>query len=191
MLTCQQFSTKLLTSQHFCDRICPLEFLKKEVLFLQINQVDRFETFILFIDAIHKSINKLKTDIAPQSPIKSVHTMWLYELLRNPEGLTATEIASKTMIDRSLVSREISALMREGLVNSASTDKKRNYNSPITLTEKGRELAEHIATAALKIQNAVSANIDKDELSVFYTVLERIYNNIDDISNKRPPCKAN
>ena len=158
---------------------------------MQINQVDRFETFILFIDAIHKSINKLKTDIAPQSPIKSVHTMWLYELLRNPEGLTATEIASKTMIDRSLVSREISALMREGLVNSASTDKKRNYNSPITLTEKGRELAEHIATAALKIQNAVSANIDKDDLSVFYTVLERIYNNIDDISNKRPPCKAN
>ena len=158
---------------------------------MQINQVDRFETFILFIDAIHKSINKLKTDIAPQSPIKSVHTMWLYELLRNPEGLTATEIASKTMIDRSLVSREISALMREGFVKSDSVDRKRSYNSLITLTEKGKELAEHIAAAALKIQNAVSHNVDMDELSVFYSVLERIYNNIDEISNKKVPDKAN
>ena len=158
---------------------------------MQINQVDRFESFILFIDAIHKSINRLKTDIAPQSPIKSVHTMWLYELLRNPEGLTATEIASKTMIDRSLVSREISALIREGLVKSDSEDRKRSYNSLITLTEKGRELAEHIAAAALKIQNTVSHNVDKDELSVFYSVLERIYNNIESISNKKPTDKAN
>ena len=158
---------------------------------MQINQVDRFESFILFIDAIHKSINKLKTDIAPQSPIKSVHTMWLYELLRNPEGLTSTEIASKTMIDRSLVSREISTLMREGLVKSDTEDRKRSYNSRITLTEKGKELAEHIASAALKIQNAVSHNVDKDELSVFYSVLERIYNNIDDISNKKMSDKAN
>lgn len=158
---------------------------------MQINQVDRFESFILFIDAIHKSINKLKTDIAPHSPIKSVHTMWLYELLRNPEGLTATEIASKTMIDRSLVSREISALMREGLVKSEGTDRKRSYNSVITLTENGKALAEHIASAALKIQNAASHNVDKDELSVFYSVLERIYNNIDAISNKRTPDKAN
>lgn len=157
---------------------------------MQINQVDRFETFILLIDAIHKSINRLKTDIAPQSPIKSVHTMWLYELLRNPAGLTSTEIASKTMIDRSLVSREINALIREGLVKSDSKDRKRSYNSIITLTDKGRELAEHIVTAALKIQNAVSHNVDKDELSVFYSVLERIYNNIDELSNKKTVVKV-
>ena len=157
---------------------------------MQINQVDRFESFILFIDVIHKSINRLKTDIAPQSPIKSVHTMWLYELLRNPDGLTATEIASKTMIDRSLVSREISALIREGFVKSDTEDRKRNYNSRITLTEKGKGLAEHIAAAALEIQNAVGHNIDKDELSVFYSVLERIYNNIDEISNKKTNVKT-
>ena len=116
--------------------------------------------------------------------------MWLYELLRNPDGLTATEIASKTMIDRSLVSREISALIREGFVKSDTEDRKRNYNSRITLTEKGKGLAEHIAAAALEIQNAVGHNIDKDELSVFYSVLERIYNNIDEISNKKTNVKT-
>ena len=117
--------------------------------------------------------------------------MWLYELLRNPEGLTATEIANKTMIDRSLVSREISALMREGYVRSASSEGKRNYNSVITLTEKGKALAEEIAVAALEIQNKVSFDVSSDELQIFYSVLERLYSNIERISNKKEPCEAN
>lgn len=157
---------------------------------MQINNVDRFESFILLIDAIHKSINKIKMDIAPGCAIKSVHTMWLYELLRNSQGLTASEIAGKTMIDRSLVSREIMALMRGGYVMSASCEGKRSYNSVITLTEKGKELAEQIAQTALKIQNEVSFDIDKDELSVFYSVLYRLYTNIETISNKKAPREA-
>jgi len=158
---------------------------------LQINKVDRFESFILLIDAIHKCINKIKTDITPAREIKSVHTMWLYELLRNDEGLTATEIASKTMIDRSLVSREISALIREGYVKSDSSEGKRNYNSVITLTEKGKALAEEIADSALKIQNAVSRDVEPDELLTFYSVLERLYNNIEAISNKKTSDEEN
>jgi DNA-binding MarR family transcriptional regulator len=151
---------------------------------LHIDQADRFATFILLIDAIHKDINKIKTDIAPGCAIKSVHTMWLYELLRNPDGLTATEIATKTMIDRSLVSREISALMRGGYVMCASSLGKRNYNSVITLTEKGKKIAQTIAQSALQVQNDVSYNVSADELHVFYSVLERLYNNIEEISNK-------
>lgn len=158
---------------------------------MQINKADRFESFILLIDAIHKCINKIKTDITPAREIKSVHTMWLYELLRNDEGLTATEIASKTMIDRSLVSREISALIREGYVKSDSSEGKRNYNSVITLTEKGKELAEEIADSALKIQNAVSRDVEPDELRTFYSVLERLYNNIEAISNKKTSDEEN
>ena len=150
---------------------------------MQINKVDRFESFILLIDAIHKSINRIKTDIVPNSSVKSVHTMWLYELLRNPDGLTAAEIAGKTMIDRSLVSREIRVLMKDGFVKSDYSEGKKNYNSVITLTEKGKKLAEDISVAALGVQNAVSHDVEADELSVFYSVLERLYKNILEISD--------
>jgi DNA-binding MarR family transcriptional regulator len=160
---------------------------------LQINKVDRFESFILLIDAIHKSINKIKTDIVPGSSIKSVHTMWLYELLRNPEGLTATEIANKTMIDKSLVSREIRALMKDGFVKSSLRDGKKSYNSVISLTEKGKALAEQIAVSALAVQETVSNDVGMDELSVFYSVLERLYKNIISIADKADAaeCAAN
>ena len=151
---------------------------------MQINKVERFETFILLIDAVHKSINKIKTDILPDSSVKGVHTLWLYELLQNPNGLTATEIANKTMIDRSLVSREIRALMKEGIVASNTLEGKRSYNSVIVLTEKGRECAKKIASAALEVQEAVSRDVSKEELAVFYSVLERLYKNIDIIADK-------
>lgn len=182
----------MLTSQHFCAIIAFVLKRKytKEVAFLQLNKVDRFESFILLIDAIHKCINKIKTDIVSSGEIKSVHTMWLYELLRNPKGLTAVEIASKTMIDRSLVSREITSLIKAGFIKSDSASGKRNYNSVITLTEKGKAAAEEIADAALKVQNEVSSDVSADELSVFYSVLERLYRNISDIANKTEPNEA-
>ena len=157
---------------------------------MQINEVDRFESFILLIEAIHKSINKIKTDIIPECAVKSVHTMWLYELLRNPDGLTATEIAAKTMIDRSLVSREIAALIKGGFIESDSLQGKRNYNSVIKLTEKGKKLAEQIADSALKVQNEVSRNVSTDELAVFYSVMERLYSNIVSIANKDKPAAS-
>ena len=150
---------------------------------MQINKVERFEAFILLIDAVHKSINKIKTDILPDSPVKGVHTLWLYELLQNPKGLTATEIASKTMIDRSLVSREIRALMKEGIVKSDAAEGKRSYNSVIVLTERGREYAQMIADAALAVQQSVSKDVSFEDLSTFYSVLETIYKNIDTIAN--------
>ena len=145
---------------------------------MQIDKVERFETFVLLIDAVHKGINKIKLDILPDSAIKGVHTMWLYELLQNPNGLTAAEIAAKTKIDRSLVSRELRILMKEGIVVTDSKSDKRSYNSVINLTPKGVAYAQKIADAAMEIQNAVSSDIPIDELATFYSVLEKLYENI-------------
>ena len=70
----------------------------------------RYEKFTRSIDGIHKSVNKLKIAIAPRLGVKGVHVFWIYKLLEYPEGLTAAEIAAVSMIDKSLVSREIAAL---------------------------------------------------------------------------------
>ncbi len=135
----------------------------------------RFEKFTLLIDGIHKSINKLKFDIAPCLGVKSVHVFWVYQLSLHPEGLTSAEIASVSMVDRSLISREIAALKKGGYVESEDTGKKRNYNARITLTEKGRELAEKITAEAMHIQLAVDEGITEGELASFYVTLEKLY----------------
>lgn len=137
----------------------------------------RFERFTLLIDGIHKSINKIKFDTAPYLGVKSVHVFWIYELALHPDGLTAAEIASVSMVDRSLVSREIAALEKGGYVKREDTGKKRNYNARITLTAKGRALAEKITEEAIGVQSMVDVGITDAELENFYSTLEKLYAN--------------
>jgi DNA-binding MarR family transcriptional regulator len=131
----------------------------------------------------------MKLDIAPSLGVKGVHVFWVYELFTHPEGLTATEIANVSRIDRSLVSREIEALKSGGYI--ASVNKGRRYNERLTLTEEGMVLAEQINTKVVEIQNAVGAGIDDEELRVFYSVLERLHANFDAISERTDNITVN
>ena len=143
----------------------------------------RFEKFTLLIDGIHKSINKIKFDAAPYLGIKSVHVLWIYELSLHPEGLTAAEIAAVSMVDRSLVSREIAALKKNGYVESEEVENKRNYNARITLTDKGVELADRITEEAVRVQAEADAGISPEELETFYSTLEKLYTNFASITS--------
>ena len=145
-------------------------------------KAERFESFVLSIDAIHKYISKIKNDIVCERSVKSVHTLWLYELLIHKDGLTSAELAAKSRIDRSLVSREIRALARDGYINFDLSEGRGNYNSRITLTQKGKILAEEIAKVAIKVQNIASNDISDEELTVFYSVLERVMHNLQTIA---------
>ena len=145
----------------------------------------RFEKFTLLIDGVHKCINKIKFDTAPDLGVKSVHVFWVYSLYKHPEGLTAAEIAATSMVDRSLVSREIEMLKKNGYVQFEQTGKKRNYNSRITLTKSGVELAEKIQAEALGVQEAVGRGISAEDLELFYTVLEKLYYNFSSMIDDR------
>ena len=154
-----------------------------------LEKPDRFETFVILIDSVHKCISKIKQEISPAPSIKSVHTLWLYELLKYDGGLTSSELAEKSNIDRSLVSREIRALVRGGYIENTPVAEKRGYNSRITLTEKGKKIAEKIAEEALEIQNQVSADIDIDSLFAFYATLEKLSQNLAKLTDKGSPVE--
>ena len=139
-------------------------------------QAIRYEKFTRAIDGIHKAINKIKLAAAPHLGVKGVHVFWIYKLLGYPEGLTAAEIAAVNQIDKSLVSREIATLKRDGYIESRGGEgKKRDYNARLVLTEKGIELAKRIADEATRVQNAVSDDISEEELTAFYATLEKLH----------------
>ena len=149
-------------------------------------ELERFSKFTLLIDGIYKSIHKIKLDTAPYLGIKSVHVFWVYSLLDHPDGLTSTELASLSEIDRSLVSREVAKLCADGYITYiGGSGKRRNYNSRIVLTEKGAELAEYIRREALDVQKKADADITEEELEIFYSVLEKLYGNFQNITKER------
>ena len=147
-----------------------------------------FERFTLLIDGIHKSIHKLKLDIAPTLGVKGVHIFWVYELSKHPDGLTATEIAASGRIDRSLVSREIETLKKGGYITSRGGSGARKYNERFYLTDMGKELSLRIANEIIKIQTAARQGINEDELETFYSVLGRIHGNFEEILPRVGGC---
>ena len=167
----------MLTSQFLCAIIealltCQHEFPLKERKLESI----RFEKFSLLIDGIHKCINKLKIDRVPELGIKSVHVFWMYQLKDHPEGLTASKIAAASMIDRSLVSREIEALREAGYVTMKSSG--RRY----VLTEQGMGLADKITDIVMEVQREVDCGITEEELVSFYTTLKKLHDNFVNIT---------
>ena len=133
----------------------------------------RFEKFILAVEGIHKAVQKIKLSEAPKFGLKGVHLFWLCELERSKEGMTACELAERSHVNRSLVSREIETLSKNQYI-SISPSGKSGYNAKIVLTEKGRETAKMIGSVALGFQKRISSDISEDELVSFYNTLDKI-----------------
>lgn len=144
---------------------------------------DRFLRFILLVEGIHKSVQKIKYNNATNLGVKGVHVLWVYELLRSPDGMTASELAAVSNIDRSLISREIASLRKLGYVEEDSHSDKRSYNAKLRLTEKGKEIAREISDVAIGIQQSANAGISEEELATFYSVVEKLYENLSEIAD--------
>lgn len=152
-------------------------------------ETERFGKFVLLVDGIHKSVQKIKLKNSQTLGLKGVHTLWMYELLRHPDGMTASELAATSMIDRSLISRELSELKDHGYISIEEAVGKRNYNKKITLTESGRLVAAGIESIALDIQSEAGLGINSSELESFYVTLEKIYSNLFSIAEKEEAVK--
>lgn len=144
----------------------------------------RFRRFVLLVDGIHKSVQKIKYNNAPDFGVKGVHTLWVYELLCHPEGMTASELANESMIDRSLISREIERLKEIGYIETDDNNGKRNYNTKIRLTKKGREVAASIGEIAMDVQTRANAGISESDLEGFYRTLEKLNKNLAEIAEE-------
>ena len=140
---------------------------------------ERFEEFASLISGIHGNIQKLKARYADSLGLKAVHVFWLYLLRTHPDGLTASELAAAAKADRSLVSREIEALLEAGIVRTLTDGKRRRYAWKLFLTEKGEELSTVIADIAKHIQDSVNQGISQEELLVFYKTLNTLSNGFD------------
>ena len=98
----------------------------------------RFEDFVGIINALSKEIQRIKTAEAKRLGFRGSDVMCLYYLVKNPEGLTASELARMIDVSRAAMSRTIAHLAEDGFVE---VDEDTSYRAPIRLTEKGFEAA--------------------------------------------------
>lgn len=141
---------------------------------------ERFETFTVLINQISRSIHHLKTAEMAEFELRSSHVSCLYYLYQM-KTLTAKELCDICAEDKANISRTVRYLEERGYLRCESARAKR-YQSPLTLTEEGREIGARIAQKINHILAHVGDGICEEDRQIMYRSLHIIYNNLQKIS---------
>lgn len=133
-----------------------------------------FENFTVTVLRLNKLIQKIKLHEMQEYGLKAVHVMCGYFLSEHPEGLTASELVRLTLEDKGAISRALKTMREKELVVYSEN----GYNSPIFLTEKGKEFSAFIAERSAKAVNGASSFTNNEERDNFYKSLNSILQNL-------------
>ncbi len=88
-------------------------------------------------------------------------------------GLSAVEVADRTLMDKVAVSRAVTKLIKNGRIDREFADADRR-RSILNLSEQGREVHNEIAPLALQFERELLQDIGTDDYETFSAVLERL-----------------
>ena len=137
--------------------------------------INRFELFTTTITQIYKNLQRIKMQEMSGFELRGTYVMCMFELNRNPEGLTITQLSQLCGEDKAAISRTISELVKRGLV-TGNNDKK--YRAPLVLTKEGQETAAKIDALASTAVVAGSNGLTPEEVKIFYKALTTISDNL-------------
>ena len=88
-------------------------------------------------------------------------------------GLSAVEVAERTLMDKVAVSRAVTKLIKNGRIDRefADSDKRRSI---LNLSEDGKKLHDEIAQLALQFEQDLLQGFNEDELNNLNSVMERL-----------------
>ena len=88
-------------------------------------------------------------------------------------GLSAVEVADRTMLDKVAVSRAVTKLIKSGRIDREFADADRR-RSILNLSEEGKKVHDEIAPLALDFETELLQGIDAQDFETFNVVLERL-----------------
>jgi len=88
-------------------------------------------------------------------------------------GLSAVEVADRTMLDKVAVSRAVTKLIKAGRIDREFADADRR-RSILTLSEDGRKVHDEVAPLAMAMEDDLLHGLADDEIAVLNTVIERL-----------------
>lgn len=88
-------------------------------------------------------------------------------------GLSAVEVADRTMLDKVAVSRAVTKLVKNGRIDREFADADRR-RSILNLSEEGQQVHDEIAPLALAFERELLQGISESDYDTFNVVLERL-----------------
>lgn len=88
-------------------------------------------------------------------------------------GLSAIEVADRTMMDKVAVSRAVTKLLKNGRIDREFADADRR-RSILTLSEEGRRVHDEVAALALQFERDLVHGLDGSDIERFNVLMDRI-----------------
>ncbi len=88
-------------------------------------------------------------------------------------GLSAVEVADRTMLDKVAVSRAVTKLIRNGRIDRQFADADRR-RSILNLSEEGKQVHDEIAPLALEFEHDLLQGMSAEDYDTFNAVIERL-----------------
>ena len=88
-------------------------------------------------------------------------------------GLSAVEVADRTLMDKVAVSRAVTKLVKNGRIDREFADADRR-RSILNLSEKGQQVHNEIAPLALQFERDLLQGISDEDYQTFAAVLEQL-----------------
>ena len=143
--------------------------------------INRFEQFASSIACIYRHVQKLERDEMAKYGLKGPHAMCLVILNRYEEGVTSTDLCKICDKDKAAISRTISQLVNMDLVKRNCINNI-NYRTKLTLTEKGKEIADKVNGIATAAVEQAGAGLNDDDRKVFYQAMDLIATNLQNLT---------
>ena len=88
-------------------------------------------------------------------------------------GLSAVEVAERTLMDKVAVSRAVTKLVKNGRIDRQFADADRR-RSILNLSEEGRKVHNEIAPLALQFERELLQDISEEDYETYNSILDRL-----------------
>ena len=139
--------------------------------------INRFEQFSSAIARIYHDIQRIERVEMEKLGLKGPHVQCMLALIRSPEGLTSSQLCAACEKDKAAISRTVSELEQEGLLDRDVQGGNR-YRALVRLTEQGRIAATQISERVRLAVEKAGEGLNDAQREVFYKVLAQIADNL-------------
>ncbi len=88
-------------------------------------------------------------------------------------GLSAVEVADRTLMDKVAVSRAVTKLIKNGRIDRQFADADRR-RSILNLSEEGHKVHNEIAPLALQFERELLQDISEEDYEIYSVILDRL-----------------
>lgn len=152
--------------------------------------LNRFEQFTSAISALYRDVQKIERDEMEKRGLRGAFAQYLLAISRYPEGITAAALCEVCDKDKAAVSRIIGEMEAKGLLEKEN-DGISQYRAKLRLTPEGKAAAAFVRERASVAVELAGSGLSDEDRKVFYSALERISLNLQQICTDGIPEKEN